>query len=107
MQTIFELKEQALTDTPLLLFECTLADERVERWCTHKVSVNGADYSARVMQHNVFELQAASEMGIDSVPRITVSLANADSHFSEIERSIGMKGAKLTVSFLFYDLKNA
>src|SRR5689334_19104919 len=107
MQTIFELKEQAVTDTPLLLFDCTLPDGRVEHWSTHKVSAAEADYDARVMQHNVFELQSASEQGIDSVPRISVVLANADSHFSEIERAVGIKGSKLTVSFLFYDLKNS
>ena len=33
-------------------------------------------------------------------------LANADSHFSEIERATGWKGARLTVGFLFYDLRN-
>jgi hypothetical protein len=107
MQTIFELKEQAVTDTPLLLFDCLLADGRVEHWSTHGVSVGSAEYVARVLQHNIFELQASSDQGIDGIPRISVVLANADSHFSEIERSLGIKGAKLTVSFLFYDLKNA
>jgi hypothetical protein len=42
MQTIFELKEQAVTDTPLLLFDCLLADGRVEHWSTHGVSVGSA-----------------------------------------------------------------
>jgi hypothetical protein len=107
MQSIFELKEQAITDTPLLVFDCLLADGRVEHWSTHGVSVGGADYSARVLQHNVFELQVASDQGVDGIPRISIVLANADSHFSEIERSLGIKGAKLTASFLFYDLKNA
>ena len=32
-------------------------------------------------------------------------LANADSRFSEIERACGFKGAKLTVSFLFWDAR--
>src|SRR4029077_1882929 len=43
--------------------------------------------------------------GVDAIPRITVVLANADSHFSELERSLGFKGAALTVSFVFFDLK--
>jgi hypothetical protein len=107
MPTVFELKEQQVTDTPLLLFDCPLADGRVERWSTHAVSVDGSDYAARVMEHNVFELQAASSQGIDGIPRVSVLLANADSHFSEIERWLGVKGAKLTVSFVFYDLKSA
>ena len=86
MQTIFELKELAVTDTPLLLFDCRLADGRVERWSTHGVAVGSANYSARVLQHNIFELQAASSEGVDGIPRISVVLANADSHFSQIER---------------------
>jgi hypothetical protein len=105
MQTIYELKEHDVTETPLLIFECTLSD-RTERWSTHRISVNGAEYQARVVQHNVFEIQAASAQGVDGIPRISIVLANADSRFSEIERHIGFKGARLTVGFLFYDLRN-
>ncbi len=59
-----------------------------------------------MLQQNVFEMQAASPQGVDGIPRISLVLANADSHFSQIERETGWKGAKLTVSFLFYDLRN-
>ena len=106
MQTIFELKEQAVTDTPLLLFDCVLRDGTSEHWSTHGVAVGGTSYAARVLQHNIFELQAASDQGVDGIPKITITLANADSHFSEIERELGIKGSKLTVKFLFYDLRN-
>jgi hypothetical protein len=106
MQTIYEVKEQAVTDTPLLVFDCVLPDGRAEHWSTHAVTVGGVAYDARVMAHNVFELQAASDQGIDGIPRITLALGNADSHFSEIERATGFKGARLRASFLFYDLRN-
>ena len=106
MQTIFELKEQAVTDTPLLVFDCALPGGQTERWSTHRVTVGGATYEARVLQHNIFEMQTASDQGVDGIPRISILLANADSHFSEIERSGGWKGARLTVGFLFYDLRN-
>ena len=33
-----------------------------------------------------------------------MTLANADSHFSEVERQTGFRGAQVTVRFLFYDL---
>jgi hypothetical protein len=105
MQTIFELKEQAVTDTPLLLFDCVLADGRTEHWSTHGVTVNGVAYAARVLQHNVFELQASSDQGVDIVPRISLVLANADSHGSEIERATGWKGSRLTAALVFYDLR--
>jgi hypothetical protein len=105
MQNIYELKEQAVTETPLLVFECALADGRVERWSTHRASADGAVYEARVLRHDVFEIQAASDQGVDGIPRVSVTLANADSHFSEIERTVGWKGSRLKVGFLFYDLR--
>jgi hypothetical protein len=105
MSTIFDLKEQAVTDTPLLVFDCTLADGSAEHWSTHAATVAGTAYQPRVLQHTVFEMQAASNQGVDGIPRISLVLGNADSHFSEIERATGWKGARLTVSFLFYDLR--
>src|SRR5579883_3075593 len=106
MSTIFELKEQAVTETPLLVFDCTLADGTAEHWSTHAVTVGETAYQARVLQHSVFEVQAASNQGVDGIPRISLVLGNADSHFSEIERATGWKGARLTASFVFYDLRN-
>ena len=107
MQTISSLKEQAVTDTPLILFDCVLSNGDAEHWCTHAVSVNNVAYTARVLQHSSFDIQTASDQGVDGSPKISVTLANADSHFSEIERATGWKGAQLTVSFLFYDLRNS
>lgn len=106
MQTIFEIKEQAIVDTPLLVFDCVLPNGQTERWSTHRVTVNGNVYENRVLQHNVFELQTATDQGVDGIPKITVVLANADSHFSELERGGGVKGARIEVGFLFYDLRN-
>ena len=106
MQTISDLKEQVVTDTPLLIFDCVLSNGQTEQWSTHQVTVGGSTYQARVLQHSAFDIQTASDQGIDGSPRISVVLANADSHFSEIERATGWKGAQLTVGFLFYDLRN-
>ena len=104
MGTIANLKEQALTETPLLLFDVLMANGETKRWCTHAVTVDSNPYEARVLRHNVFEVQTASDHGIDAIPKIRVTLANADSVLSQIETAIGFKGAKLTVTFLFYDL---
>ncbi len=106
MPTIYEHKEQALTETPLLLFDCLLPDGQQQRWSTHQAAVDGANYDARVLRHNVFEMQAASDQGVDAIPKISITLANADSRFSELERSTGWKGSRLTVKFLFFDLRN-
>jgi hypothetical protein len=106
MQTISELKEQAVVDAPIMVFDCVLANGQSEHWSTHAVTVGTAAYAARVLQHSAFDIQTASDQGVDGSPLITIVLANADSHFSEIEQAAGWKGARLTVSFLFYDLRN-
>ena len=106
MQAIFDLKEQHVTDTPLIVFDCVLANGQTEHWSTHRAIVGDTTYEARVLQHSAFDIQTASDQGIDGSPRISIVLANADSHFSEIERATGWKGARLTVGFLFYDLLN-
>ena len=106
MPTLFEIKEQSITDAPLLMFDCELANARVERWCTHAVTVNGNAYNARVLQHNLFSIQTASDQGLDAIPKISITLANADSYFSQIEREVGFKGAKITVYFAFCDLRS-
>jgi putative tail protein len=106
MQTVYDLKELAVSDAPLVVFDCVLADGQQEHWCTHSIVVGGTNYDARVLQHSAFDIQTASDQGVDGSPRISILLANADSHFSEIEQSTGFKGARLTVGFLFYDLRN-
>jgi len=106
MQSTSSLKEQAVTDTPLLLFDCVLSNGTAESWSTHTVTVGGKTYAARVIQHSNFDIQTASDQGVDGSPKISLVLANADSHFSEVERATGWKGARLAVSFLFYDLRN-
>ena len=51
-----------------------------------------------------FELKASSEDGFDGAAKIGVTLANADSRFSQIEREKGFKGSQVSVRFLFFDL---
>jgi len=103
--TIWELKEQPVTETPLVLFDCELPNGAFERWSTHAVSVGGHDYQPRVLRHNVFETRWSSEDGIDSISRVTLTLANVDSYLSQIEQSVGWKGSKLTVRFQFFNLR--
>ncbi len=96
MATIDTLKEQATPPTPLFLFDCLLSSGSTERWSTHAVTFDGNAYAARLLKHNAFALQAAADT--------TITLANADSYFSEIERETGFRGSQLTITFLFYDL---
>jgi hypothetical protein len=101
---IDQIKEQEVTPAPLFLFECVLTSGAVERWSTHTVAHEGQNYAGRLLRHNLLELWASAEEGLDGAAKIAVTLANADSHFSQIERATGFKGSRLTVRFLFYDL---
>ena len=103
MQTIDELKEQEATPAPVFLFDCTLRTGVVERWSTHAVAFESNDYAARLLRHNLFELRASSDDGLDSTAKISVTLGNADSHFSQIERETGFKGGQLTIRLVFFD----
>jgi len=104
MPTIDQYKEQETTPTPLFLFDCVLPTGDVERWGTHCVTFEGHEYLARLERHNLFDLNLSSQAGFDGAAKISVTLANADSRYSQIERETGFKGAKVTVRFLFFDL---
>ncbi|MGB9604887.1 MAG: hypothetical protein ACPL88_03290, partial [Bryobacteraceae bacterium] len=105
MPSIAELKDAGITETPLLLFDCELAGGGTERWSTHRVEYEGQLYEGRVVRHSLFEIRCAPEEGIDSSARVSLLLANEDGKLSQIERAQGWKGAKLTVRFVFFDLK--
>ncbi len=104
MLTINQAKQQAETDTPLLFFECTLPSGDVERWCSHNAILNSQIYAARVVKHNLFDLQLSSDDAMDGVSQLSITLANADSALSELNAAIGFKGSQLTVYFAFADL---
>ncbi len=103
MQSPFVAKEAAQADTPVFLFDCTLADGGVRRWSSQSIQISGQAYDGRVLKHNLFEAQVASDTQVGGSPRLSFELANADSHFSEIEQHTGFKGARLVVSSIFVD----
>ena len=106
MQTLAQIKENETTPTPLLLFDCTMNDGSIHLWCTQRVKLGDKSYDPRVCKNNLFEIQTASDQGVDTIPKVTLDLANADSVLSEIERETGFKGGRLTCSFVFYDTTN-
>jgi hypothetical protein len=106
MNTVFQTKELAVTDSPFLIFDCTLSDGTQEHWSTQPLTVGSTQYSGRVSKHNLFESQTASDQGVDAMPKLVLELANADSHFSELERGVGFKGATVVVTFVFLDLSS-
>jgi hypothetical protein len=104
MATINEIKELAETDTPLLFFECTLPSGDVAYWSTHSIIFNNHQYEARVLRHNLFDLQLSADDAMDGISQLSIMLANADSAISELNSEIGLKGTQLTVYFAFADL---
>lgn len=105
MGTIHSRKRQEVLDTPLLVFDCTLADGRVERWSTHRVTVDGEEYAARLLRHGGFDLRLAGDDAIDAGSRFWLELSNVDGVVSQIDRSVGWKGARLKVRFGFFDIE--
>jgi hypothetical protein len=107
MQSALTAKENLNADTPILLFDCTLADGSTKHWSSSSFNMDGVQYEGRVLRHNVFEAQLASDTQVGGAPRLTFELANADSSLSEIEQQTGFKGAKLLVRVIFADLSAA
>ncbi|MFL6451372.1 MAG: phage tail protein [Bryobacteraceae bacterium] len=105
MPTINQLKQQGVSDTPLVLFECLMAGGHVERWSTHDVMVVSEHYAPRVLRHDLFEMQLSADDAMDGITQLSLTLANADSVLSELNAAIGFKGAQLTVYFGFADLR--
>lgn len=106
MTSIHAIKNQEILPAPVMLMECRLRDGRIERWSTHRVTAAGETYEPRVIRHNQFEMRLGAEEGIDASSRFSITLANVDSRYSQLERTVGWKGATLKVRFVFCDLKS-
>lgn len=97
------IKESTNGDAPVLLFDCTLANGEVERWSSRTLPFEGHTYHARILRHNLFESQVATDAASSGTPRLAFELANADSRLSQVERQTGFKGSRLTVRAIFAD----
>ncbi len=112
MGTINLVKQMTEADTPLLFFECALPSGDTEYWSTHSIVFNGVAYSARILKHNLFDLQLSADDAMDGISQLSVTLANADSYLSELNATlaqgsgaiVGLRGSQLTVYFAFADL---
>ena len=103
-ESIYQLKETECPGTPLFLFDCTLSDGDVRRLSTHAVSWNGNAYLARVLDHNAFEFRSGVDDAVASSASLRMLLADADALMSEVDRTAGWKGARVVVTFVFFDL---
>ena len=106
MGTINEVKQMAEADTPLLFFQCVLPSGDTEYWSTHSIVFGGNQYYARVLKHDLFDLQLSADDAMDGISQLSITLANADSALSELNAALGFKGSALTVFFAFADLSS-
>ena len=86
MATINQVKQLAEADTPLLFFQCVLPSGDAQYWSTYTIPFNGQVYSARVLKHNLFDLQLSADDAMDGISRLSLTLANADSALSSSTR---------------------
>jgi len=104
MSTINQIKQLAEADTPLLFFQCILPSGDTQYWSTYTIPFAGNTYFARVLKHNLFDLQLSGDDSMDGLTKLSLTLANADGALSELNAAIGFKGSQLTVYFAFVDL---
>jgi hypothetical protein len=104
MSTINQIKQLAEADTPLLFFQCVLPSGDAQYWSAHNMPFGANTYIARVLKHNLFDLQLCGDDAMDGLTKLSLTLANADSALSELNAAVGFKGSQLTVYFAFADL---
>jgi hypothetical protein len=102
--TIDNAKELAVSKQPLYLFDLTWADGSTLSLCKYDLTRGAVTYLGRVQQQQIDPIQALSPHGIDIPGSVKLTLADADKDMYEIERTRGFRGARLTVTFTFYDL---
>src|SRR5712692_9715406 len=102
LTNIIAAKESGVTYQPLMLAELTFNDGSVLRLSTHDlrqastgVQWNGHDYLPRILNSESAATQALSSLGIDTIPYITLKLADADrTLWQSYEKLKGFKGAQ-------------
>jgi hypothetical protein len=121
--SILAAKHQQNTYQPLLLAAITFRDSAddptVLLLSTHGLKTadggfvpsgitgfphNGAEFEARIKNQEIVATQALSENGIDVTPTVTLELADADKTMWAYEKTLGFKGAKLSMYYLFWDV---
>ena len=97
-------KDLEIVDTPVMLFDCTMSNGSVERWSSAKVFFAGHWYEPRVLDHTALDVRAGGDDALDVLSQVVITIANADSYASQLERQVGLKGARLLVRFVFVDM---
>lgn len=114
--SILTLKESAETHQPLLLCEFQLTDGSYYRVATHPLhstyagtpssgtyEFGGFQWEPRIVNQDIGATQAMSDLGLEVVPDVTISMADPDKAVFNIEYSVGFKGAILRMYAVMWD----
>jgi hypothetical protein len=117
LTTIDLAKEAEESFQPLLLGTITFPDASVLRLSSHPLNTaeggyqyNGNDYLARIVRWQLGAIQGASEGGIAVIPRVQLTVADADKLLWdnwETAAGKGFRGAELVLTFLFWEADTA
>jgi hypothetical protein len=75
MSTINQIKQLAEADTPLLFFQCVLPSGDTQYWSSYTVPFGGNTYYARVLKHDLFDLQLCADDAMDGLTKLSLTLA--------------------------------
>lgn len=102
-------KEQEQSPRPLLLATVTFLDGTVLRLATDGLRTAdagfqyaGYDWLPRILNQDIAAIQALSDGGIDIAPSVALDLNNADGAMWQHEIDRGWRGARLTLTFVFW-----
>ena len=107
MVPIDQLKYVEELLTPVLLYDCTLADGQIEYWSTHSATYQGVTYSPRILENTGFGIGLLADDGADWGNRISLVLANTDGYVTQLHQNENLKGCQLLVRFAFLDPESA
>jgi hypothetical protein len=106
--TILTGKELASAPRPLLMVDITDADNNVRRFATQAVAYAGNAYSDRLTAQNIDAIQALSSQGFDSIPSLTLEIADPDAFiWTNYIIPHRWKGGKLLITFVLWDASSA
>jgi hypothetical protein len=107
LSTINLAKELKQGYSPLFLFDLLFPDGSELHVSEHELTYLGTDYEPRVISQQISAIEALSPTGIDVPPDVRLVLADADKAMTVIDQTAGFRGARITVTFVFYDFGTA
>lgn len=108
---IASAKDAQQSYQPLLLAVFTFSNGTVYRASTHPLNTaeggyqyGGNNYIGRIISQDISAVQGYDAMGVDLIPRVSITLADADKALKTgYEDVYGFSGASLDLVFVFWD----